>query len=406
MAGIASAALQLGSILNIINGSETVEEAVLKLNDSKEIALAKIDGSMTKLLSYYIVEPVLISTTAAKDTEIYDKVTEVSTDIFTSFYMQAFRILTDMYGFDGMTVVSLLGTDNGSFRQEALPHLVKLLGRESASTSYKQIMGNSKYLTTLSVAHEASKDDNKKDNDIESYNDGDVRAVNLLGDVEKNPLYAILQRNIEVTTKVVAHNNEGKEKLYSITIPMTIKAHLIATHIDNMLTMLAPNHRSKEFAWRWDEWRAGSISFKELIFCSDLIEEYKKNKKADKDKLLDLVNSRIESSTAKGIGTLKSVGFEKNYNMLIVTTDDVIRLNKHVGGDIRKENFKQKLLEEAHALSISIIDPDYERVSILTADIRGTTNVGFKTLLKRKNKGDSDIADIMKSLMMNKPIGL
>lgn len=404
MAGIASAALQLGSILNIINGSETIEEAILKLNDSKEIALARIDGRMTKLLSYYIVEPVLISTTSAKDTEIYDKIAEVNTDIFASFYMQAFTILTDMYGFDGQMTVHLLGTENTDFQSETLPQLVKLLGRESANTTYQQVMGNSKFLTTLSVGHENDKE--RKEDSLPSYNYGTARAVNPLGDVEKNPLYGILQRNIEITTRLSVSETEGKSKDYNITIPITIKAHLIATHIENMLTMLAPNHRSKEFAWRWDEWRAGSISFKELIFCSDLIEEYKKNKKADKDKLLDLINTRIETSTAKAIGNLKSVGFEKNYNMLIVTTDDVIRLNKHVGGDIRKENFKQKLLEEAHALSISIIDPDYERVTILTADIRGSTDVGFKTLLKRKGKGDSDIADIMKSLMMNKPIGL
>ena len=397
MAGIASATLQLGSILSILNGSQTTEEAIEKLYNSKELTLAKIDGSMTKLLSEFIVEPVLISTLSAKDTDVYDKLAEVNTDIFTSFYLQAFRILMDHYGFDSKTVVHLLGTDNASFRSETMPHIVSILSKEDTSNSYKQVLGNSKYLTTLGLGLEA------KNDDIEPLGDGRAVISNPLGEIEKNPLYAVLQRNINVHTKL---KDDKNNKEYGISIPLTVKAHLIATSLDNILTMLAPNHRSKEFGWRWDEWRAGSITFKELVLCNDLIAEYKKNKKADKDKLLDLINSRNKSANAKTIGTLASPGFEKNYNMLIVTKDDVIRLNKQVGGDIRKENFKQKLLEDANALSISIIDQDYERVTILTSDIRGVTDVGFKTLLKRKTKGESDMADIMKSLMMNKPIGL
>ena len=59
-------------------------------------------------------------------------------------------------------------------------------------------------------------------------------------------------------------------------------------------------------------------------------------------------------------------------------------------------------MNQAHALTLSVVDEDYERVYILTKDIRGRSDVTFKSIAKKSNK-ESDSAEIVKALMSNKP---
>ena len=185
---------------------------------------------------------------------------------------------------------------------------------------------------------------------------------------------------------------------------MTIKAHIIVTSTEGLLNMLTPTSRDKTFSARWDEYKAGSIGLKELIFCNDLIKQYKDVKLKDKNKLLDLVNNRVQSSLLRGAKS-GIEGYEANYNMIVISTEDKIKIDKYIGGDILRENAKQRFLADTHALSVSIMDPDYERVNILINDIRGNSDISFKTISKRKSKDSSEMADIFKSLMLNKPIG-
>ena len=166
--------------------------------------------------------------------------------------------------------------------------------------------------------------------------------------------------------------------------------------------MLKPNDRTKKFGYRLDEYKSGAISLRELIFCGDLIKSYKNNKLKDKDGLISIIKQREESANSKLISTREMVGFEKYYNMLIVTADEKILLSKHVGGDILNEKYKQELMTQAHALTLSVIDPDYERVYILTKDIRGRSDVTFKAIARKSNK-ESDATDIMKAILANRP---
>jgi hypothetical protein len=217
-------------------------------------------------------------------------------------------------------------------------------------------------------------------------------------------LYGTLTRTLEMQYV----HTETKQTL---VMPLQIKTHVIVTDINNIMGMLAPNARDKRFVNRLDEWRAGAISFWDLISCGDLIAEYKKNKLKDKDNILNIINSRVQGSalTAANIaastnGKVGIEGYEKNYNMLVVTADEKVRLDNHIGGDITKEKYKQELLEQAHAMLCTILDQDYERANILTKDIRGISDIGFKALGRRKEK-DNDMAGIVQSLLTAKPIG-
>lgn len=456
--GIGSAVATFNAFLNtqkaIADGADAKEVTKTFLNQisTKEFGLATTKGSITKLLKPFIVEPIIITTDTCRSIEVFDKVLQLNTDIFTSFYLQAFKILTDLYGLDNITSVNVLGTDRSSLVSVGQIALLKALSREEANVPnflqavlsqedqylrlsqeagwfkklFSGITGGNQYqdAANAQIANKnlAEKkyieDENQRKQDLHDAQLRD-KAIDDLNknkakmylkssfkdlDLDKDPLYGTLTRTIELQ---YVHSVTKQ----SLVMPLSIKTHVIISDIHNILGMLAPNARDKKFVNRLDEWRAGAISFWDLIACGDLIADYKKNKLKDKDKLLDVINSRVRGSAATAAelailsnGKKSLEGYEKNYNMLVVSADEKVRLDKHIGGDIMKEKYKQDLLEQAHAMTCTILDQDYERANILTKDIRGVSDIGFKALGRRKEK-DNDMAGIVQSLLTAKPIG-
>lgn len=449
---------------SISEGNDAQEAMLnfLKTIQSKEFGLAATKGSITKLLKPFVIEPIIITTDTCRSIEVFDKALQLNTDIFASFYMQAFKILTDHYGLTTSLAIQVLSTDNSSLLPLGQKALIKALSREEAGDvpNYIQaVMSNEDHFLRLSneagwfkklvsgITDPAKKimeirarqnaaanqqtdaqqqvdpnnitvnnnyysnNNDKNNNDKQEharldYNNTQRRINNSSFkdlDLDKDPLYGTLTRHMEIQ---YVHTVTKQ----TIVLPISVKAHVIISNIQNILNMLAPNARDKRLVNRLDEWRAGAISFWDLIACGDLIASYKKNKLKDKDNLLNIINERVKGSaiTAANIGLDKKnvvEGFEKNYNMLIVSGDEKVRLDRHIGGEITKEKYKQDLLEQAHAMTCMVLDQDYERANILTKDIRGVSDIGFKALSRRKDKDNSDMAGIMQSLLTSKPIG-
>lgn len=391
MAGLLSAMSAVSLIVDKVSkGGDSKSIAASLLDSRKEIKLATTNGSITKLLSKYIVSPIIICTNTAQEIEIFDKVNELNCDVFASFYMQAFQILTNEYNLDSTMAVDLLSTDQISFGSN-YDKVIKVLNGEENS-SYRTLMNNGLYLTTTVSKEEDDGDDEYKG----------TKLNNIKSSGEKDPTNIILQRNLTVTYHV--KNAESKVE-HTIVIPIIIKAHIIITSIESILNLLTPTSKNKSFWNRLDDYRAGSIGLKELIFCGDLIKEYKNVKRKDKDKLFNILHDRSTLNAVNLLTNSPTQGFGAKYNMLVITSDDKSRIDKYIGGDILKENNKQKLLDDINGISVSILDPDYERLQMLISDIRGTTDIGFKTLAKRKSKDSSELGDIFKSMMLNKPIG-
>lgn len=432
MAGIFSALGTLESVFKtVLSIKEDPKNAVKEYEKmTKQNGLIKVDGSITKLLSKYIVEPVVIVSKDARNTEVADKLIQLNTDIFSSFYLQAFHVLNNLYGFEAAMTINLLSTDNstaiGTIGDKAIKTgLQWYAGNEENRDYFSELLDN-KY---LSLSFEASKKDkikklekeNKKLKDkldekkntkidkLQEPNMGDSKFKQQ-DEMDKN-LYYVNHRELTITmnlnqwksTKINDDTNPDTvtSMLRTVIIPITIKTHIIVTPFDNILNMLKPNDRTKTFGYRLDEWKSGAISLADLIFCGDLIKSYKKTKLKDKDGLINIIKQREESANAKVLDNKRMIGFEKNYNMLICTADEKVLLNKHIGGSIDNERYKDELLTQAHALTVSIVDDDYERAYIMTKDIRGRSDISYKMLNKR-DKNNSELGDIVKALMSNK----
>lgn len=464
MAGLFTA---IGAIGKILEEGGDVKNAKDAVRLGREIASnIRTDGSITKFLSKFIVEPVIIISKNANESEMAYKTISLNTSLFASFYAQAFQVLTGINDVKVNVALDLLATDNGGIISRTIGKGADMIAGESYNTGRDYIADlfndDKVFLSTEAITISGNRQNNPNRNaderlihaklnqaanrgkpyekpikdGTEKSDKSTVRSVKgfekiktKYDDLMGEELYYMHHREINIkvtadkttisdTSSSSDHSYKDEEKdtitknsksskstehrgSKTFIVPIVIKSHIIVTDIDNIINMLKPNDRTKQFGYRFNEWRAGSITLRELLFCGDLIEQYKKNKLYDKKGLISLIKQREESANSKVI-TNGQVGFEKFYNMLITTADERVYLNKHVGGDIMNERYKQELLTEAHALTISLLDDDYERLTVLTKDIRGVSSVNYRNLKKQGSKND-DLTSVMSALMSNRP---
>ena len=450
---LGSAIAHVATLIGLYKNADTDNmEQFIKRCQQENIFLS-YNGSIAKLVSKFIVEPVIICSDKLKTHELTDKINKLHTDIFASFYAQAFQILTSTHNMNANVALELLSTDTGSFISATTSRVLNVLAQEGhVGGFHADLISDGKYLN-ISFGLEA--DNNKKGNpafdavsaaagaldlnqikqDAENKkkkntngNSGNV-ANNTTGDKDKdgkekkekekptsvkgrvgviretsiksvkdddNLAMSTIFKTFEIT---ITQTTVDGNKLPTLVIPITIKTYVIYTKVEQILNMVEPRDIKKSFLYRLDEYKSGAIKFRDLIFAGDLIKSYKKNKLKDKDNLLQLMSNRNMTSANKAIKVGKE-GFEKFYNMIILTADEVPLFKRPVGGDIEKPNYKEKFLNMVRGLSFTIVDLDYERISVHIKDLTGKSDISFNGL-KRKKDGDFQLTDFLKTMMNN-----
>jgi hypothetical protein len=372
----------LSSVITAVKGASDSKEVFNELKDGyRKTNLIRTDGSITKLLSAFIVEPVAIISDDLKQEPNIDKILELNTDIFASYYAQAFDVMTKIQGIDHKVALNLLRTDTISLGTESIDFTADLLG------------DNSFLSTEAEEADYATKRYRKRKEDNEATSNS-FRGSKTSTDTKN--VSSIIQRNVDL--EILVKNENGLKHV--VIIPMIIKLNVIYAKNTQILNMLDPSSDDKKFGNRLDDYRSGAISLSDLIFANDLITKYKENKINDESMLTQIINNRTMTANAKVI-TDGGVGFEKFFNMLIISNATKASIEKHIKGSIKKSKYKEKLMEQAKALLVTHVDSDYERVTIFTKDIAGTSDITYKSL--SKGGKDDSMGDIFKALVANRP---
>jgi hypothetical protein len=347
---------------NVDKVKDIVADTILDASGSKPMDLYKANGNIVKLVNSLSVEPIIITTEAARRSPAYKSSVNMMLDIFSGYYLQAFQIMTELHGLDARLAISLLNNRNNSYISKQ-NYLSDLLNTESFLIS-KESDSKTKFL----------------DNDIRSWYE---------------------QRTLEVSIDVKDSN--GKSMV--VTIPVIIRAQVLETDIKSIMNFMQPTTtHDKSFLARFREWRSGGISLMDLIFVQDLRAEYRKNKIQDKDDMLAIINNRSKSSYAKQI-TSGIKGFEGLYNMLLIHESDTRELNNFIKGDVSKPKFKEDLLKAASSILYCSLDDDYERAAFFITDTQLETVVPFKKLDKKAGKSSSDdMIEIVKAILAGRPM--
>lgn len=219
-------------------------------------------------------------------------------------------------------------------------------------------------------------------------------------------LSTLLYKTFYVDYNMPLYTDESKtevDKYYRVRFPITIKARIIFANPEDVVNMIVPFNTNVNFFSRLEDYRSSAIGFfKDLVWCDDLIKEAKKAKLNDDKNLIKLINDRTSSANAKMFNNKPGIGFEKNYNMLILAEDDIVPIERAIGGKLKDEVNMKKLLKVTQSLSCTIVDFDYERVNMSLSGGIGKSSTTFQALKKKGNNGKEDLTELVKMLMANK----
>jgi len=435
MAGLLST---IGTIMKLASNvsKDGAAAGALKTLQDKKVKLLRADGSMMKLVGNYIVEPIAVVSNDLKDVEELDHILGLHMDLFTSYYMQVYDILTQQFGLGLTTAIDTLATDNGGLERMLVRGLniatesddptdvIDYLGDmiQSADSGITRLSIETVHIDTPEIIQQRAKAAIAHATKLQSQSDKSKELRNLSG---TEPAYRLnrdirrtatvlhegtkdllipnaIQRTLNITAEVTMPKPGTDGQFYTRTyqIPITVKLAVIFTSTENLVNMVTSENEEYSFSSRLDSYRAGAISMADFVMATDLIKRYKKHKLKDKDGLMAINKSRELSSNSKII-TNDFAGFEKYYNMYVLSPEAKVAISKAVGTNILSTRGKDKFLSRSAGLSVTVADPDYERLTIQIKDIRGKTDLSFKKAIK-KDKNDSDYSEVIKALMANK----
>ena len=450
-------------------------------NATEETLRRVKSGTLTGITKNLIVEPTIITTPNVRNSKVFDNLVSLNINLFTSFYIQAFQILSDVLGQRPIEAIDILSTNkytgaamerytrnkvydfllnkealdtpmclgdidftnpifllNQEDRNELktlLEYTVELDINMEANPSMKN-RGNQLYNNRVNTnnqinaaqqaqqaqkaAQQQQQGGNKQNNNAGNNNtnnsnttpvdkvtarsltrDGITDRIDMhkkQADAMYESLNQVLVRSINVKARR-AGNGGGAAAGDEYIIPITIVGTIKVVPVEEIIVAISNYDYKKSFTYRYREWRSGGISLADLVFASDLIQEYKKNKLSKDSKLMSDIETKKRASGMRQTVT-GTIGAEVSYNMIQVTDYELEMIEKAYNKKLDSYNNRNAFLKVLNAHNLSVVDDDAERVQIFISDIQGSMDVGFNKLMKREDK-DINMLELFRAMSNN-----
>ena len=439
-------------------------------NATEETLRRVKSGTLTGITKNLIVEPTIITTPNVRNSKVFDNLVSLNINLFTSFYIQAFQILSDVLGQRPIEAIDILSTNKytGAAMERYTRNKVYdfLLNKEALDTPMclgdmdftnpifllnqedrNELKTLLEYTVELDMNMEANPpinigaivnaaarraqqarqpvqpqppqppqvNNNQNNNNGKGNNNTPVDRVTARSltrdgitdridmhkkqaDAMYESLNQVLVRSINVKARRAASGGgaaAGDEYIIPITIVGTIKV----VPVEEIIVAVSNYDYKKSFTYRYREWRSGGISLADLVFASDLIQEYKKNKLSKDSKLMSDIEMKKRASGIRQTVT-GTIGAEVSYNMVQVTDYELEMIEKAYNKKLDSYNNRNAFLKVLNAHNLSVVDDDAERVQIYIADIQGAMDVGFNKLMKREDK-DINMLELFRAMSNN-----
>ena len=446
-------------------------------NATEETLRRVKSGTLTGITKNLIVEPTIITTPNVRNSKVFDNLVSLNINLFTSFYIQAFQILSDVLGQRPIEAIDILSTNKyaGAAMERYTRNKVYdfLLNKEALDTPMclgdidftnpifllnqedrNELKTLLEYTVELDMNMEANppinigaivnaaarraqqarqpvqpqppqppqvnnnqNNNNGKGNNNNGNNNNNtpvdrVTARSLTrekitdridmyrkqADAMYESLNQVLVRSINVKARRAGSGggaSAGDEYIIPITIVGTIKV----VPVEEIIVAISNYDYKKSFTYRYREWRSGGISLADLVFASDLIQEYKKNKLSKDSKLMSDIETKKRASGIRQTVT-GTIGAEVSYNMIQVTDYELEMIEKAYNKKLDSYNNRNAFLKVLNAHNLSVVDDDAERVQIFISDIQGSMDVGFNKLMKREDK-DINMLELFRAMSNN-----
>lgn len=181
----------------------------------------------------------------------------------------------------------------------------------------------------------------------------------------------------------------------SIDVPVAVRLLVNSIASDAMTHILSIGSKDLSFKERYHAWRSGQISLvKDLILCSDLVDEHRKTLIKDTTGLYQQILARSKGNTLSGLVT-GSMSVATASNIAIISSDTAARLEANIAGRLSNFPIRQKVFEKTYLMLMAVIDKERDRVTFYHRGIPEYSSLNAREI-KAANKGSGpDVTDIL-----------
>ncbi len=342
--------------------------------------------SLTEATKLTRVEPLAI---VSKDLASYEYTADIMQSvlsIFSGYYLQAVSILTKVNNVEVIKILDKLNPD----RDESAFLMIgdRQASAESIAAGLSTlVLENYQYtlpmrLKSMSTVAIEAKDADVQERVLESSN---LSVGKLL--------------NVDICA-----GNDKEGKPINVKIPVAVRLSSSLVSNSTMLHLLAYKTEDTGLVERYHSWRAGRISFiRDLIFCQDLIDEYRRAMHGDESGTIQEIIRRVNNSKKYGLLT-QNPSLVSASNIFVISENNAVELEQKLGGKLSNKRVRDKAFENTYAMLIVVVDRDYERVTIYSRGIDAATDVSMKEIRQASQKNGIDIGDVLKSMSSGNPV--
>lgn len=186
---------------------------------------------------------------------------------------------------------------------------------------------------------------------------------------------------------------------------ININVRLLTSLIPNetISNILVSKKEDMEVVERWHAYRSGRITFiNDLIFCQDVIDEYKRSALLDESGTMAEILRRVNNAKKFGILTANP-SLVASSNLFVISEEVARNIEVDLGGKLSNPHIREKAFASTYAMIIAVINRDWQRVTFYTRGIAGSTDVSVKDMKSAGKDKGADIMEALKQFNMGMP---
>ncbi len=333
-----------------------------KLLDKESRKVIMANGNVFRLMEDLLVEPkVLVSDSLKNHKNIYD-VIKFNSALFTSVYEDVFRLLVGLHKLDATTAISLMSSGT--------PGDGGVESKTSIIPDVKTRWG----IVDLEVGLEKESGKEERDKNVER-------------------IYKT------ITFAIIVGKGENEKKTY---VNIVIRPAIVYVPNSDFYKMVKTNGDDTTLSAAYHAYMSDEKTLSDVLFAKTLTDDYKQGRLTDTDATLLDVENRKRIATMK-IAKDGAIGFGLLYQLCIIPSTIKGELNIMLRGKIDKDRIKDKFLNNTKSLTLTIVDDDWEMVSIYINGLRGSQDIPFDKLKDKKGKND-ELSDLFKLMTTTRGI--
>lgn len=411
--------------MNILNILDKTKDVIYDLSSGQTTG---IPYKMQNLIGDMILTPNVIMTNTCKDYDCFGNLCKFHTELFASFMVKTFTILSEAYGLSAPQLLNVVKSNHNVLddNESVMSHIKYML----EDGSFKQdtakgidnvgslLVNKDTFNDKISQPYKTYQKTNTKASHENPHYTVSMDNTDFISKLNKTNIITI---NINIRGSKVAKTKEGEniQSNSSVTLPITIMPNFIFVSENQLVDGLFDNHIYNTISARWLAYRAGEISFMDLVFAGDLIKEAR-HKQLINNPINEIKTRSREIETINKGGRLlqyfkgdsvmkellKNPNFSPYYNMLIVDKNTKERLDKEMGNDTLDYKVRDRLLNKLFGLSYTVVDPDYQLIDFGIEGIKVNNTITWKKLKSEENGSTDKIIELMSTLLTSRSVSI